>query len=297
MTSVAYDIPYSELREIVQHALAEDVGMGDITTLLTVEPDAIAQAVMVAKTEGTIAGLPVAAEVFRQVDQDLKIEFRVDEGQTAVSGETILHVSGRAQSILTGERVALNFVQRLSGIATKTARFVALAAGTQARIVDTRKTTPGLRVLEKYAVRVGGGHNHRFGLYDAVLIKDNHIQASGGIAAAVQRARAGAPHTMTITVECDTLTQVKEAVDAGGDILLLDNMTIAQLKEAVALIGGRAKTEASGGVNETTVTQIAACGVNIISVGALTHSAIALDISLDLTLHSGSGTSLPLDLA
>ncbi len=296
MSSTTHGIPSAELREIVRLTLAEDIGTGDITTLLTVEADVMAQAVMVAKTEGTIAGLPVAAEVFRQVDQNLQLEFRVMDGETAVSGETILQVSGRAQSILTGERVALNFVQRLSGIATKTAHFVALVAGTQARIVDTRKTTPGLRALEKYAVRVGGGHNHRFGLYDAVLIKDNHIQASGSITAAVRCARAGAPHTMTVTVECDTLAQVREAVQCSADILLLDNMSLAQLKEAVALIGGRAKTEASGGVNETTVTAIAKTGVDIVSIGALTHSAIALDISLDLSLVHSSGAK-PLDLA
>lgn len=197
-------------------------------------------------------------------------------------GQTLLTVSGAARSILTGERVALNFVQRLSGIATKTARFVELAAGTKARIVDTRKTTPGLRSLEKYAVRVGGGHNHRFGLYDAVLIKDNHIAASGGITQAVSRAFALAPHTMTVTVECDTLAQVQEAVEAGADIILLDNMSIVQLEQAIEIIAGQTATEASGGVNEDTVAAIALTGVDIISVGALTHSAPALDISLDL---------------
>ncbi len=201
-----------------------------------------------------------------------------------VAGEPIFTMQGRAQSLLTAERVALNFAQRLSGIATKTARFVELVAGTRARIVDTRKTTPGLRALEKYAVRVGGGYNHRFGLYDAILIKDNHIAASGGIALAVQNAFAHAPHTMTVTVECDTLAQVQEALDAEADILLLDNMSLEQLRQAVELIGEQAATEASGGVNEQTVAAIAQTGVDIISVGALTHSATALDISLDLTL-------------
>ena len=182
--------------------------------------------------------------------------------------------------------MALNFLQRLSGIATKTARFVELAAGTRARIVDTRKTTPGLRVLEKYAVRVGGGHNHRFGLYDAVLIKDNHIAASGGITQAVQSAFAQAPHTMTVTVECDTLAQVQEAVDAGADIVLLDNMSVEQMEQAIEIVAGQAATEASGGVTEETVAAIAQTGVDIISVGALTHSAPSLDISLDLTLQA-----------
>jgi nicotinate-nucleotide pyrophosphorylase (carboxylating) len=268
--------------EIVRRALAEDIGTGDITTQLTVPAYVEARAAMVAKTNGVVAGLPVVAEVYRQIDPLVAVSFEAEDGEPISPGQTLCRLHGNARSLLTGERVALNFVQRLSGIATKTDRFVQLVTGTQARIVDTRKTTPGLRLLEKYAVRAGGGHNHRFGLYDAVLIKDNHIQASGGIEAAVQAALSQAPHTMTITVECDTLPQVREAVAAGADIVLLDNMTPDQIRGAIALIDGQALTEASGGVNEETVAAIAQTGVDIISVGALTHSAIALDIGLDL---------------
>ena len=273
-----------DCEEIVRRALLEDVGTGDVTTLYTVPAEAQATARMVAKSPGIIAGLPVVEAVLRQMDPDVRGTRIVVEGARVLAGDTIFTMQGRAQSLLTAERVALNFAQRLSGIATKTARFVELVAGTRARIVDTRKTTPGLRALEKYAVRVGGGYNHRYGLYDAILIKDNHIAASGGIALAVQNAFAYAPHTMTVTVECDTLAQVREALDAEADILLLDNMSLEQLRQAVELIGGQAATEASGGVNEETVAAIAQTGVDIISVGALTHSAVALDISLDLTL-------------
>ena len=271
-----------ELPEIVRRALSEDIGSGDVTTLFTVPESAVGIGRIVAKSAGVIAGLPVAAEVFRQVDAALALTLPVTEGDFVDAGTTLCEIRGSARSILTGERVALNFLQRLSGIATKTAQFVSLVEGTEARIVDTRKTTPGLRLLEKYAVRMGGGYNHRFGLYDAILIKDNHIQASGGITNAVQQAFALAPHTMTVTVECDTLAQVQEAIDAAADIILLDNMTLDELRQAVSLIGKEAATEASGGVNEDTVADIAATGISIISVGALTHSAIALDISLDL---------------
>ncbi|HLK59117.1 MAG TPA: carboxylating nicotinate-nucleotide diphosphorylase [Chthonomonadaceae bacterium] len=271
-----------DIADIVRRALAEDIGTGDITTLVTVPPDAEAQATLVAKADGVIAGLPVAMQVFSQVDPALIVVANVVEGETVTAGKPLMTIKGAAQSILTAERTALNFVQRLSGIATKTARLVTLAAGTKARIVDTRKTTPGLRVLERYAVRTGGGYNHRFGLYDAVLIKDNHIQAGGGITATVQAAFAQAPHTMTVTVECDTLEQVEEAVAAGADIILLDNMSTAQLELAVEMVAGQAALEASGGVTEETVAAIARTGVDIISVGALTHSAPALDISLEL---------------
>jgi nicotinate-nucleotide pyrophosphorylase (carboxylating) len=270
--------------EIVRAALQEDVGTGDITTLATVPADAQATASVVAKEPGVIAGLPVLAEVYAQIDADISVSPVVEDGETVEAGRLICSIRGPAQGILTGERVALNFLQRLSGIATRTARFVSLVEGTRARIVDTRKTTPGLRSLEKYAVRVGGGFNHRFGLYDAVLIKDNHIQACDGIETAVARALATAPHTMTITVECDTLEQAQEALAAGADMLLLDNMTPDQLSQAVEMAGGQVSLEASGGVTEETVAAIAATGVDIISVGALTHSARALDISLDLEL-------------
>lgn len=273
-----------DISETVRLALLEDIGTGDITTLLTVPESARARGFFVAKQAGVIAGLPVVAEVYRQVDPavTLEAEAAITEGTRVEAGTTLCRAVGSARSLLTGERVALNFLQRLSGIATKTARMVELVAGTKARIVDTRKTTPGLRALEKYAVRVGGGHNHRFGLYDAVLIKDNHIQACGSITAAVEAAFAQAPHTMTVTVECDTLAQVEEAVAAGVDIVLLDNMSLPALTEAVALAAGQAWTEASGGITEETAAAIAQTGVDILSVGALTHSARALDISLDL---------------
>jgi nicotinate-nucleotide pyrophosphorylase (carboxylating) len=276
-----------ELAEIVQRALREDIGHGDVTSLLTVLESAQARAEMVVKTEGVVAGLPVAAEVFSQVDPRLQLTFHKQDGDSVTSGEVLCEIAGSARSILTAERVALNFVQRLSGIATKTARMVALVKGTNARIVDTRKTTPGLRALEKYAVRMGGGFNHRFGLYDAVMIKDNHIQAAGGILPAVKRAYALAPHTTTVTVECDTLEQVNEALAAGVDIILLDNMSLEQLREAVERIGDQAAIEVSGGITEVTVAEIAAIGVNVLSVGALTHSAPALDVSLNLFLEGG----------
>lgn len=266
---------------IVALALHEDIGTGDVTTQFTVRPEASASARMIAKQAGVIAGLPIINEVYFQLGDSVEVSVFVEEGDPVEAGTTICELEGLAQIILMGERVALNFVQRLSGIATKTARMVSLVEGTSARVVDTRKTTPGLRVLEKYAVRAGGGHNHRFGLYDAIMIKDNHIRASGSITEAVQFARAQAPHTMTITVECETLDQVSEAVQAGADILLLDNMSLDELRNAVTRIDGRAAAEASGGVNEDTIAAIAQTGVNIISVGALTHSATALDISLD----------------
>jgi nicotinate-nucleotide pyrophosphorylase (carboxylating) len=268
--------------DIVRRALAEDIGTGDVTTQLTVDLNLQADADFVAKQPGIVAGTEVVRQTFLQLDPGAEFVFGVEDGEGVEAGAKIMTVTGNAGAILTGERVALNFLLRLSGIATMTSRFVALTVGTKARIVDTRKTTPGLRVLEKYAVRVGGGRNHRFGLYDAIVIKDNHIQAAGGIAAAVERALAQASHTLSITVECDSLEQVREALDAAADILLLDNMSVEDLAEAVEMVDGQAMTEASGGVNEQTVAAIAQTGVDIISVGALTHSAPALDISLDL---------------
>ncbi len=268
--------------EIIRRALAEDVGSGDVTTQLTVESNLRSRASFIAKAVGIVAGIHVASQTLLQLDPGMEFVVHVDDGDSIQPGDTILTASGSAQAILTGERVALNFLQRLSGIATMTSRYVALTAGSKARIVDTRKTTPGLRALEKYAVRVGGGRNHRFGLYDAIMIKDNHILAAGGIAAAVERALALASHTLSITVECDTLDQVREALEAGVDIVLLDNMSVEDLAEAVEMVDGQAMIEASGGISEETAASIAQTGVDIISVGALTHSAPALDIGLDL---------------
>lgn len=278
-----------QIEPIVRTALIEDIGAGDITTISTVPEDAQATARMLAKSAGVICGLPIARMVFALVDPAIRFEVMVAEG-ASVAGERdiIATVSGPARGILTGERVALNFLQRLSGVATLTSRFMKAVSGTKARIVDTRKTTPGLRMLEKYAVRIGGGHNHRFGLSDGILIKDNHIAASGGIGKAISSAKETAPHTLKIEIEAKEIDQVREALAAGADIILLDNMSVAVMREAVELVrktgGGRVLTEASGGINLDTVAEAAAAGVDLISVGALTHSAPALDISLDIDL-------------
>lgn len=271
----------SEASRVVALALAEDVGFGDVTTGAAVPPEATGRAVFRAKESGVLCGVPLMVEVYRQLDAAGIVRPQLADGDPLAPGSEVAHIEGPARSLLTGERVALNFIQYLSGIATRTRRFVELVAGTEARIVDTRKTVPGLRTLAKYAVRTGGGHNHRFGLYDGILIKDNHIQAAGGIAAAIERSRRKAPHTLRIEIETEDLAQVREALAAGADILLLDNMDLQTLREAVRLCSGKALTEASGGVNETTVRAIAETGVDLISVGALTHSVTAVDISLD----------------
>lgn len=276
------DLPFYLYESIVDAALAEDIGVGDITTTLCIPAGERSTAQFLAKSPGVVAGLDVGAAVFRKLDPSVVWEPQVVDGTVVDGARNVLaHVSGSARALLTAERVALNLMQRMSGTATITRRFVDLVAGTKARIIDTRKTTPSLRVLEKYAVRCGGGHNHRFGLYDAVLIKDNHIKAAGGIVTAVRAARIQTPHTMKIEVETTNLDEVALALKAGADIILLDNMDLSTLKAAVDLVGGRAATEASGRVNESTVAGIAATGVDVISVGALTHSAPAMDISLD----------------
>jgi nicotinate-nucleotide pyrophosphorylase (carboxylating) len=276
------DIPIHLYESIIDNALAEDIGVGDVTTTLCIKAGQRTTATVLAKSPGVVAGLEVGAAVFRKLDPHAEWKSLVPDGTVVGEGKTpIANVYGDARALLTGERLALNLMQRMSGTATITRRFVDLVAGTKAWIIDTRKTTPGLRVLEKYAVRVGGGHNHRFGLYDAVLIKDNHIRAAGGIAPAVKGARAGVPHTMKVEVETTNLMEVEQALAVGADIILLDNMDLATLKAAVDLVAGRAITEASGRVNESTVAAIAATGVDVISVGALTHSAPAMDISLD----------------
>lgn len=274
-----------EIRRAVQAALAEDIGPGDATTLATVPENATAQAAMVAREPLTVAGLAFAEAAFRELSPNVQCERRLQDGERAQPGATLLHITGPARALLTAERVALNFVQRLSGVATLTAQFVEAVRGTRAEILDTRKTTPGWRRFEKFAVASGGGRNHRIGLYDLILIKDNHLAAlreekPNAIAAAVQRARTKYPQ-LQVEVEADTLDQVAQAVDAGADIILLDNMTAAQLRAAVAHVAGRAKTEASGGVNLSTVRAIAETGVDFISVGAITHSARAVDIALD----------------
>ena len=274
-----------EIRRAVQVALAEDIGSGDVTTLSTVPEQAQATAVMRARDVLVAAGLPLAEAAFRELSPDVRIESLARDGHHAKPGETLLRISGNARAILSAERVALNYVQRLSGIATLTAQFVDAIKGTHAQILDTRKTTPGLRRLEKYAVTCGGGTNYRLGLFDMVLIKDNHLAAlrdaqPNSVAAAVRAARAKYPQ-LKVEVEADTLEQVDQAVAAGADFILLDNMTLVQLRLAVQKCKGQSKTEASGGVSLSTVRGIAETGVDFISVGALTHSARAVDVGLD----------------
>lgn len=268
----------STVDEAVLRALAEDVGGGDLTTAATVPADARASAVITQKAPGVVFGLDPAEEAFRALDPGVAIERLGPEGVWRESGP-VLGVEGSARAILTGERTALNFLQRLSGVATLTARCVRAVEGTGARILDTRKTTPGLRALEKAAVAAGGGTNHRAGLYDAILIKENHAAIAGGVGAAVSRAAAESPG-VPLEVECRTLEEVDEALAAGAKQILLDNMTVAQLREAVDHVAGRATLEASGGVTLETLRGIAATGVDFVSIGALTHSAPALDLSL-----------------
>lgn len=265
-------------------ALSEDIGIGDITTEATIPPSQNAIGILTAKSEGVVAGLPVAEKTFAKVDSSLEFRSIVKEGDAVSVGTSIAEVEGSAKSILIGERTALNFLQRLSGVATLTSLFVEAVRDYDVKIVDTRKTTPGLRALQKYAVRVGGGNNHRYGLYDGILIKDNHIIASGGIHNAVNCAKSSAPHTAKIEIEVETLEQVQEALDADVDILLLDNMSIEMMQTVVKLVGNRVITEASGGITLERVQTVASTGVNLISIGALTHSAMPMDISLNLKL-------------
>ncbi|MDI6710654.1 MAG: carboxylating nicotinate-nucleotide diphosphorylase [Thermoanaerobacterales bacterium] len=279
----------ADLDDLIRRCLAEDVGPGDLTTEALVDPGARARGEFRVREDGVVAGLPVAARVFALVDERIVFTPHVAEGTRVTAGETLAVVEGPARGILTGERLALNFLQRLCGIATLTARLAVLIAGHPARLLDTRKTTPGLRALEKYAVRAGGGHNHRFGLYDGILIKDNHILVAGGVREAVARARAAAPHTLRIEVEAETLEQVEEALDAGSDVILLDNMDPATVRRAVELVGGRCLLEASGGIRESNIAAFAATGVDYISLGALTHSARALDIGLDFIPEGAAG--------
>ncbi len=267
------------MQELIDRALAEDIGSGDVTSLAVVPADATARARIEQKAEGVIGGLRAAESVFRRVDPELRWHAHMHDGEWREGG-LVAEVAGSARSILAGERVALNFLGRLSGIATLTARYVRAVEGTGARILDTRKTTPGLRVLEKQAVVAGGGHNHRAGLFDAMLLKENHEALGGGVGEATRRALTAAPDGMKVEVECATLDEVDEALAAGATSILLDNMTLDEMRAAVERTRGRADTEASGGVTLETVRAIAETGVDWISVGALTHSAPALDLSL-----------------
>ena len=274
-----------EIRVAIEASLAEDVGAGDVTTLATVPPNAHAAAVIAAREPIVVAGLAFAMQAFRLLSRDIDLVEQCADGDSIPPGRSVLNIRGQARAILTAERVALNFLQRLSGVATMTRLFVDAVAGTNAKILDTRKTTPGWRRFEKYAVACGGGQNHRFGLFDMVLIKDNHLVAlrdeqPNAIAAAVARARKNYPN-LKVEVEADNLDQVRQALDAGADIILLDNMPLENLRAAVNLVSGAAKLEASGGVNLNTVRSIAETGVDFISVGAITHSARAVDLGLD----------------
>ena len=269
----------SEYEDIVRRALAEDIGTGDITTSATVSADVVARAAIVSKGSYVIAGLDVALETFRQVDAKITVDVAICDGQEATRGQAVATMQGRGDAILSAERTALNFLQHLSGIATLTRRYVAAAAGRVA-ILDTRKTIPTLRALAKYAVRCGGGLNHRTGLFDAILIKDNHIRLAGGIEAAIARARERWPGR-TVEVETQSLAEVREAVRSGADVIMLDNQSHEEMREAVAIVGGRANVEISGGVSLADIPALATLGATWISVGALTHSAPAADFSLE----------------
>jgi nicotinate-nucleotide pyrophosphorylase (carboxylating) len=283
-------LPRLIIEPIVRNALGEDLGLaGDVTSAAVIAADHRSSLVMAARKPGVIAGLDAAELAFFLVDPALTMVRHVDDGTAVEAGDIIASISGPSRGLLTGERTALNFLGHLSGIATATASLVDAVRGTRAAIACTRKTTPGLRALEKYAVRAGGGVNHRFALHDAVLIKDNHVAIAGGVAQAIRLARAGVGHMVKIEVEVDTLKQLQEAMEIGVDAVLLDNMTPAQLREAVAIVDGRAITEASGGVTLATAAAIAACGVDLISAGWCTHSAPALDIGLDM--HTSPGHS------
>lgn len=276
------ELPQYLVYRAVSAALDEDLGLaGDLTTQATVPAGQTAEAAIVARSAGCIAGLALAEAAFKSFDHDARMIPIAGDGNDVDAGQTVASIEGKARALLTGERVALNFLCRLGGVATLTRRYVRAVEGTKAQICCTRKTTPGLRAFEKYAVRAGGGVNHRFGLHDGVLIKDNHVTAAGGIAAAVERARARAGHMVRIEVEVDTLEQLEQLLRYPIDAVLLDNMTAETLAEAVRLVNGRLITEASGGISLETVRAIAEAGVDLISVGALTHSAPALDLGLD----------------
>jgi nicotinate-nucleotide pyrophosphorylase (carboxylating) len=280
-----FEINRSALQQSIRLWLDEDIGNGDMTSLTTIPVDHHSIAIIHVKEAGIIAGLPVAEAVFATVDPSISFKAKTQDGNFVEKGTILAEVEGNTRNILLGERLALNLMQRLSGIATKTNQYVKALQGSKVRLVDTRKTTPGHRLLEKYAVRVGGGYNHRFGLYDAVMIKDNHIKGAGGIGVAIEAARKAIPHTMKIEVEVENFTQLQEALAANPDIIMLDNMLPVDMRKAVNIIKNQAPhilVEASGTVTLETIQAIAASGVDVISVGRLTYSVQALDISLDL---------------
>ena len=272
--------------DAVRNALAEDLGRaGDVTSIATVPEGTLGRAVVVARKAGTIAGLPLVETAFKTIDPSIKIESHARDGVTVVAKTPLMTVAGEARAILAAERVALNFIGHLSGIASATAEFVRRIAHTRARVCCTRKTTPGLRALEKYAVRCGGGFNHRFGLDDAILIKDNHIAVAGGVRAVLERARQSAGHLVKIEIEVDRLDQLREVLDTGlADVALLDNMEPAMLREAVKLTAGRLVLEASGGITLASAAAVAETGVDYLSSGAITHSSPSLDVGLDIEM-------------
>ena len=270
----------TEIDKIISYALKEDIGTGDITSTLIIPRDETAKAFLLSKEEGVIVGLQIAKSVFKKLDKNIKWRNLVKEGEFVSSGTKIAEVEGHYRALLTGERTALNFLQRMSGIASITLKYVEQLSGLNTKILDTRKTVPGLRILDKYSVKKGTGTNHRIGLYDMVMIKDNHIKAAGSISKAVTNVKNNLPKKIKIEVETTTMEEVKEALNSGADIIMLDNMSTTQMKEAVKIINGRAKVEASGGVGINSVRKIAETGVDYISVGALTHSVKALDIAM-----------------
>lgn len=271
------------VRDIVRMALEEDVGPGDITTGLTVSADAEAVALITSRQGAVIAGLPVAQMVLEETCRHLNFQSLADEGQRVQPGTDLVRIEADARGILTAERTALNFLQRLSGIATLTAEYVGRLADPSVKVLDTRKTAPLLRILEKYAVRVGGGDNHRFGLYDGILIKDNHVALAGGVARAVSRAKSGAPHYLRVQVEVRSVEEAREALDAGADALLLDNMSLDQMAKVASFSRDKALLEASGGITLDNIGEVSKTGIHFVSVGALTHSAPAIDLTLSIT--------------
>lgn len=273
-------LDFKQIDKVVLNALEEDMPYGDVTTDSLIPDEDTTEAFFIAKADGVIAGIPVAKRVFELIDSRISMEIRKNDGERAAKGDIIAVLNGPTAAILKGERTALNLLQRLSGIATRTNVFTELVKDYNVSVADTRKTTPGLRYLEKYAVRCGGGRNHRFSLSDAVMLKDNHIAAAGGIKAAVSRVRENIPHTVKIEVEVEDMDMVREAVEAKADIIMLDNMTEPAMAEAVSYINGRALVEASGDVTEERIRAIAETGVDIISIGRITHSVKAMDISL-----------------
>jgi len=274
------EVDWDKIDSIIDNALEEDIGSGDITTDTIFSSDVACEAQVIAKEEGIIAGIPIAKRVFKKLDQEVSFSQTLNDGDFAKPGQEVFKIKALVRAVLTGERLALNILQRMSGIATATSQYADAVKGSQTKILDTRKTAPGLRILDKYAVLAGGGQNHRFGLFDAVLIKDNHINFAGSITNAVDQIRSKYQNKYKIEVETSNLDEVREAIQSEVDIVMLDNMDIPMMKEAVKMINGKALTEASGGITLATITDIAETGVDYISVGAITHSSPALDISL-----------------